>query len=488
METQTLVRQLGVWSRGKGPLRDKLAMAIVNAVRQGVLAPGVRVPSERSLADALQVSRTTVVAAYDVLRDGRWLESHRGSGTRVSPRSPVVSAARHAAHASALAGISLLTVLNAHEEAGTINFALGTPAPLESLSPDLFTLPADEHASLLRDWHYHPLGLPVLRRAIAQECTQLGLATDADEVLVTNGAQQAIALCASLCLQRGDSVLVEDPTYFGALDVCRTIGARISGLPVGEEGVSPSAIRDRVAATGARLIYLMPTFQNPTGSVMPESGRREIGKIVAETGVPLIDDRTMADLMMEGSPPLPLAACAPKATVFTIGSLSKLVWPGLRIGWVRAAPPMIQRLVRLKTAMDLGSPLFTQAIGARVVGAMNEARALRRRELKPRRDVLASLLRKELPEWEFRVPTGGLFFWTRLPGADAREFAQVAFRHGIVTLPGTVMSPAEEHVGFLRLPFFADLETLRSAVDCLAGAWHEYRGASRERRQSAPIV
>ena len=220
---------------------------------------------------------------------------------------------------------------------------------------------------------------------------------------------------------------------------------------------------------------------------MPPAVRREIARLCGAAGVPLIDDRTLADLIVEGTPPPPVAAFAPEAPVLTIGSLSKLVWPGLRVGWVRAAEPMIQRLARLKTAFELGSPLLTQAIGARVVGALADARRLRARELRPRRDLLRTLLRDRLPQWRFRVPTGGLFLWAELPGADARDFSQVAFRHAIVTLPGPTMSAAEEHAGFLRLPFFAEPETLRTAVDRLAAAWREYRATTREQRQAVIV-
>jgi DNA-binding transcriptional MocR family regulator len=352
----------------------------------------------------------------------------------------------------------------------------------------VFTLPADESGALIRDRVYHPLGLPALRSAIAAEYTKQGLDTRDQHILVTNGAQQAIALCAAVCVQRGDTVLVEDPTYFGALDAGRTAGARLASMPVGADSVSPSAVRERIAATGARLIYVTATFQNPTGGVMSAAVRRDIGQIVASTGVPLIDDRTIADLIIEGMPPGPIAAYAPDAPIFTVGSLSKLVWPGLRVGWIRAAEPAIQRLARVKTAMDLGSPLLTQAIGARVINVIADARRLRQRELRPRRDLLASLLRKRLPDWRFRVPTGGLFLWVRLPNADAREYAQIAFRHGVVTLPGPTMSAADEHAGYLRLPFFAEPATLRLAVDRLAAAWNDYRSSGRVRARAVAIV
>ena len=213
----------------------------------------------------------------------------------------------------------------------------------------------------MHDRLYYPMGLPTLRQAVASYYERAGLPTRPEQVLVTNGAQHAIALCAALYLQRGDSVLVEDPAYFGALDAFRVAGARVSPLPVDAGGVPPAVLRDSITATAARLIYLTPTFQNPTGAVMPKAARREVARIAVELGVPVIDDGTLADLVLDGAPPPLIARFAPAAPVLTIGSLSKLMWPGLRIGWVRAPEPIVERLARLKSANDLGSPLLTQA-------------------------------------------------------------------------------------------------------------------------------
>ena len=377
METATLVRQLGLWSSGRGPLQQKLARALMDVIRHGDVAPGLRLPSERALAGALQISRTTVVAAYDALREHGWLDSRAGSGTWVCRRSSVVSAARSSAQESALAASPLLGLLDQRGDEDVVELALGTPLPLEELPAERFTLPGDEHAALLRDRGYYPFGLPALRQAIAAEFCRSGLPTDREQVLVTNGAQHAFMLCAMLSLQRGDTALLEDPTYFGAIDACRAIGARIATVPVGPGGATPAAIRGRMTAAGARLIYLTTTFQNPTGTVMPIQARKDLARMVSEFGVTVVDDRTMADLILEGSPPPPLAAFAPDQPILTIGSLSKLVWPGLRVGWIRAPEPIVQRLARLKSAMDLGSPITTQAVAARLVGALDEVRGLR---------------------------------------------------------------------------------------------------------------
>jgi DNA-binding transcriptional MocR family regulator len=474
MKADALVSHLGPWSAGKGSLQRKLAHGLIEAIRNGVLNPDARLPSERELARALAISRTTVVAAYDVLREGGWVESRTGSGTRVV-RSGVVSAARDAAQAGALAASPLLGLLSTYEEQDLVNLALGTPRPLLDLPIDLFTLPSDEYVAMVNDTRYYPLGLPVLREAIASYYTQMGLRTRSGQILVTTGAQQGISLCCALYLQRGDSALVEDPTYFGALDALRVAGARVAGIAVETEGIVPRVLRQRILATHSRLVYLTPTFQNPTGVVMPRRARKEVAGIAADLGAPIIDDCTCFDLALEGLPPPPIAAFASEAPIITVGSLSKLVWPGLRIGWMRASEAIVEKLVRMKSAADLGSPLLTQAIAVRLLREIEAIRKLRRQELKPRRDLCAALLRNRLPDWEFSISPGGLFLWVKLPAGDARQFAQTALRHGVVILPGPLMSPTERFTRFIRVPFIAEPERLRKGIDQLAAAWREYK-------------
>ena len=488
MDTKELIPHLGVWPTGPGALQHKLARGLVDAIRKGAVHPGIRLPSERSLAQALSISRTTVVAAYDALRERGWLESRTGSGTWVCESSPAVAAARGAAHAGALAASPLLGLLAHCDDKDIIDFAMGSPVPLRELSLDLFTLPPDEYAALVHDRLYYPLGLATARQAVASYYCKAGLPTRPEQVLITNGAQHAIALCAALYLQRGDSVLVEDPAYFGALDAFRVAGARVSPLPVGAGGVPIGVLRNRIIATAARLVYLTPTFQNPTGAVMPVAARKEVARIASDLAIPVIDDGALAEIALNGPTPPLIATYAPSAPILTIGSLSKLAWPGLRAGWVRAPEPIIERLARLKSANDLGSPLLTQAIAVRLLAAIDQIRLLRRHQLKPRRDLMAGLLRESLPDWKFRLPAGGLFLWVKLPGGDSRELAQVALRHGVLILPGPAMSAAEQHAPFIRLPFLAEDEILRDGVGRLSAAWRDYQRAGQSDRRPNVVM
>jgi len=488
VNVKTLLPILGVWANGKGSLRRKLTHALMEGVRQGGLSPGVRLPSERALARALTISRTTVVAAYDALREAGWFESRHGSGTWVSIGSPSVTLARTAARTAAMSASPLLGLVVDRNADDLVDFGLGSPMPLTELGDDRFALPRDEYHALMHERFHYPLGLPLLRQAIADRYSREGLKTGPDQVLVTNGAQHAIALAAALCLQRGDSALLEDPTFFGAIDAFRTAGARLSTLPVQAGGVVPVTLRNRIVATSARLVYLTPIGQNPTGTIMAAGPRKEIARIALDTGTPVIDDRTLADLVLDGTPPPPLAASAPGAPIFTVGSLGKLIGPSLRVGWVRAPEPLIQRLARVKASWDLGSPLIPQAIAARLLPHTDEARRLRQRQLRPRRDHLASLLNARLPDWKFSKPSAGLFLWVTLPDGDAREFAQVALRHGVVIVPGPNMSADEQHRRCIRLTFLAEPETLTAGAGRLATAWRYYRSIKPRSREQTVMV
>jgi DNA-binding transcriptional MocR family regulator len=243
-------------------------------------------------------------------------------------------------------------------------------------------------------------------------------------------------------------------------------------------------------AHGPRLIHLTPTHHNPTGSVMPASSRRAIAHLAREFGIVVVEDGTLADTAIDGEPPPPpLAVHAPEDAVLTIGSLSKLYWAGLRVGWVRGPVSLIRQLARIKSAWDLGSAVTPQAVAAQLLSAIDRARMLRAQQFKERRDLLSSLVAEQLPEWQFEKPSGGLFLWVRLPGVDARYFAQCAARRHVALTPGSLFSVDESHVEYLRIPFLLDPPSLRLGVERLAAAWRECQGLAAARPFHAqPIV
>ncbi|MBC6459395.1 PLP-dependent aminotransferase family protein [Actinomadura sp. HBU206391] len=452
---------------GSGPLYRRLADQIRAAARRGEVGVGSRLPSERDLARSLGLSRTTVIAAYRVLREEGLLESARGSGTRVAVSARSIGPAVPVSEmpAAKLPGERFDGLIDC---SGSV-----MPACLDGLPEETLNVTAGDLRALAAGFDYEPLGLPSLRAAIAARYTSLGLTTTADEILVTSGAQQAIDLLFTLFGRDRGTILTENPTYAGALDSARAVGATVIGLPVDDEGLKVRALRETLDRSPARLIYLMTACQNPTGTMMSSARWHAIARLAEATGTAIVDDTTLADLAFDGRPAVSLTASSGGATVITVGSLSKLFWAGMRMGWIRAPEYLITRLARLKVVADLGSSHISQLLAARVLPATDETRAYRRRQLTERLDILSGLLRTHLPTWSWTHPQGGPFLWVRLPHGNAEDFSQLAARHGVRVLSGTKTSHDDAFSNHLRISYVAEPPDLRLAAERLRRAWAE---------------
>jgi DNA-binding transcriptional MocR family regulator len=257
---------------------------------------------------------------------------------------------------------------------------------------------------------------------------------------------------------------------------------------VGGDAAWLARLEDLVKRAVPRLIYLMPTFQNPTGVVMPEACRRALARLSREMRIPILEDNTLADLSLGGKPPAPIAAFDSAAPVLTIGSLSKLFWGGLRIGWIRASEELLVRITRLKIMADLGGSLVGQLGAVRLIGEADRVRQARRPEMRERLERLTKLLARHLPSWKWTNPAGGLSLWVKLPQGDANAFAQVALRHGVAVVPGTLASPGGGCADHLRIPFVLDAGPMKEGVERLARAWAAYAGAPGKRALAAGVL
>jgi DNA-binding transcriptional MocR family regulator len=486
VDVEEFVSRLGCWQSRSGPTYRKLAEAVREAVASGQFSLGASIPAERKLAEALAVSRTTVVGAYETLRSDGWIESVQGSGTRVSRAgsTPAVSSPRppiSTRRSTMFRGLI-------ETRASTISF-LGLHLP--ALSPEFEEALEEvtrDARSLLRHHGYTGLGLPALREAIAAHLTESGLATRAEEVLVTHGAQQAIGIAAAVLLRPGDAVVLEDPTYLGAIDVFTSAGARLLPVPVGSEGVRLDRLRETLSREGPKLLYLMPTFQNPVGTVLSSEARREVVRVAEEHGATILEDETLSDLSFDRKVPPPLAAFSRSGRVISVGSLSKLIWGGLRVGWLRAPEPLLAPFASLKVMNDLGNSSVSQALAVRLLRRVREIRRKRREQIQERFDLLSSELSSQLPDWTWKRPLGGLSIWVRLPRGDADDFAPVALRHGVAILPGSTCSPSNRCAEYLRLPFCLEPQEIRDGVRRLARAWRSYDPAPRGAREGLVVV
>lgn len=479
------------WRLADGPLSQRLAAALARAIGRQDILPGTGLPPERLLAAQLGVARTTVSAAYRLLHQRGLVTRRQGRGTRVTGADGGQAGARSAELVTSLQRNVLFRRLG-ESPADAIDLLASSAPPGPAVRAAVTAAAAAVDADALMDGHgYQPLGYPPLRRAIAARLTARGLPTDEEEILVTGGGQQAISLLASCYLTPGAPVVLEDPTFPGAIDAFRAAGGRIVTVPAGggPAGCAES-LAMAISQNPVRAIYLMPTFHNPIGSVLPEPARRDVARLARSTGVPVIEDDTLAELALDGEPPPPLAAHARDAQIASVGSLSKLYWAGLRIGWIRAPRPMIAQLGRLKAVADLGTSLVSQAMAVHLLAGLDEARQPRRRELAERLAHLEELMRRLLPGWAWRRPGGGLSLWARLPGGSSAELAQVASRHGVLIAPGEVMSPTAGCGEFVRLPFDHDGPTLDEGITRLAAAWRAYQAAlvTRDARRVDVIV
>jgi DNA-binding transcriptional MocR family regulator len=480
---------------GDGPLYRQLADALRRAVDRGEIALGTVLPPERSLARELAVSRATVVAAYDRLKADGWLESRQGSGTWV--RGPEADETTTDAVAT---GRIFLSAGGQEQRSGPGEHPEDAPADVVDLSvaavcgspvvtETLASLTVDDIAPLTAHHGYLPQGYRPLRDAVAARFTTDGLPTGGEQMVVTTGAHQGISLVARQLLRPGDTVLVESPTFPGALDVFRRFGARPVPVPIDEHGVRVDQLEDLIVRSDPRLLYLAPHFHNPTGTVLPADRRATIAELSASRRLPVLEDLAMADVALEDVDlPPAIAAFDTDAPIYTLGSTAKLYWAGLRVGWVRSPREATSRTLAVKTVADLGSPLVSQLLAVRLLERREEVQAERRAELRPRRDHLAGLLRSQLPEWSFRVPAGGLSLWCTLPRGNAEEFAELAGRHGVVVVPGPALSVDEGNRRSLRIVFAGPEADLDEGVRRLTQAWTGYSAASEHRPASRLLV
>jgi len=480
MAKEALLREiLGSWSSGAGPLYARLHAAIDAAITRGELLPGASLPPERSLALALKVSRTTVVQAYQHLRESGRIDSRQGSGTwvRRSAQDLRPSPQEHDVTSAFRRNVVFRSMLeHARDTIGMVGAYL---PPLPAVQEAARVVARQSLDALAADPGYSPMGMPALRQAVANSLSRADLPTKPEQVLITSGAQQAISLVAGLLVPRGETVAVEDPTYIGAIDVFSAAGARLVPLPAGPEGLDVDRLRPMLEMR-PRLVYLVPSFHNPTGTLLPERSRRAIARLAAEFQIPIVEDNALAGLGLGPTVPPPIAAFAKNAPILTIGSPSKLFWSGLRVGWIRGPEALITRLGRWKALADLGSPLHTQAMIVQLLTEEAAAEKARRRESSARLDLLARLLKQHLPEWTWRRPDGGLLLWARMPSGDANELAPIAQRHGVAIVAGSANSPEHHFADRIRLPFVADPASMTEAILRLGRAWQEYQPVPRQ--------
>jgi DNA-binding transcriptional MocR family regulator len=460
---------LGHWHALPGRRRCPDYAALAGAVRglltDGRLPLGVRLPAERELAHALGVSRTTVSAAYRELRGSGHLTSRRGAG------SWTTLPAGHRVGSSGL--------WTPQDDLDMLDLgcaAMAAPAEL----PAAAEAAVGDLGRYLGGAGYHPAGLPELRDAVAAGYARRGLPTSAEQIMITSGTQHALDLVLRLLVAPGAPVLVESPTYPNALASLAARRARIATHGLDRTGWDAELLLGALRQNRPRLAYLIPEFHNPTGHLMPAALRERLPAAAHSAGTDLVADESFVELALDGvQPPPPLAAYDRHSRVLSIGGMSKPYWGGLRIGWVRAAAPLVQRLAAVRVGVDMSSPVLDQLVAVRLLERAETVVAARRRQLTEQRDALVGAVRSELPEWRFAVPAGGLSLWAELDGPVSSALSRAAEDLGVRLAPGPRFGVDGTLERFLRLPFALPAADLVEAVRRLAAVRYDLDRAPR---------
>ena len=346
-------------------------------------------------------------------------------------------------------------ILKVTERPGILSLAGGLP------SPDSFPVEAMREATarVLRDHPREALqyaaseGFAPLREWVARQMVAQGLAVDASQVLITTGSQQGLDLVGKVLIDAGSTVAVESPTYLGALQAFAPYEPEVVTVPCDDDGPRPEGLS---VAKGARFLYMLPNFQNPSGRCMSEGRRAALVEAARTLDLPIVEDNPYGDLWFDAPPPPSLASRWPEGTVY-LGSFSKVLAPGLRLGYVIAPPAMLPKLLQAKQAADLHTPGFNQRVVFEVIrdGFLREHVPTIRARYKAQRDAMRAALEAQLPAGcRWSVPSGGMFFWVELPeGSDAVALLPRAVELGMAYVPGAAFFATNPKLNTLRLSF-----------------------------------
>ena len=392
---------------------------------------------------------------------------------------------QYANRAAAMTPSIIREILKVTERPDIISFAGGLPSPQAFPVQEFreaFDKVMSEHPRAALQYSSSE-GFAPLREWVA---ASLPWQVHPDQVLITTGSQQALDLVGKVMLDMGSRVMTQTPTYLGALQAFSVFEPEVIGLPNDDQGVQIAAMEREQLRYGARFLYPLPTFQNPTGLTLSASRREELASSLNALGLPVVEDNPYGELWFDNPPPAPISSLLPEQSLY-LGSFSKVLAPGLRLGYVVAPDHVYPKLLQAKQAADLHSPTLNQRLAYEVLsrpgfldGHLQRTRQLYRDQCQAMLDAL----RRHMPEGvTWNVPRGGMFLWLRLPeGLDSTHMLPLAVQHGVAYVPGAAFYDTGADVRTLRLSFVtASMEEIDQGIAQLARTVNE----ALETRRSA---
>ncbi|HML22576.1 MAG TPA: PLP-dependent aminotransferase family protein [Aggregatilinea sp.] len=478
------------------PIYQQLARHFRLQIESGRLMPGDRLPPTRDLAHALGVARISVVNAYTQLQTEGLIAAHAGRGTfvtgnrgapgRIVPPWPLPGSVN----------ISMREMTRLARQPGVIAFSEGTPPeeflPVEALRQALNTVLDQDGAAAVT--YEDTEGYQPLRQLVSEYVTSMGIQCHSDDVLITGGAQQALDLVVQTVLGEGDVLLTSNPTYLGILDIAHVRRVIPIGVPMDHQGLRPDALEAAIQEHRPGLIYVTPTYHNPTGAVMPLHRRRQLLALAAQYNIPVLEDAVYQELNYHGAPPPPLKVLDEHGLVLYASGYSKILLPGTRTGYLIVSGGLRDRIVRVKQAADVCAPglnqraMYTYLASGALAGHLNRVRA----ELRLRCDTAIAAAKRYLPpgsSWE--APSGGLYLWVRLPddGPTAAELYVTAIQHGVAYAIGTLFYTDGDGHRYIRLNFSTyPPAKIEEGFRRLGAAWQSWQATYRPALRRMPVL
>ena len=482
----------------KEPIYRQLIRQVQAQIEAGLLPAGTRLPASRDLARQLGLSRISVVNAYAELRSAGYLSAYAGRGTFVSRNEdahPDAIKRRQVLRGSASRGQSIREMMRLARKPGVINFSHGSPPkeffPVRHMQDAINHVIDRDGADALS--YEVPEGYLPLRVAVRDYVRAIGIECRFEDVLITGGAQQAIDLVLQSLMTGGETLVTADPTYLGIMDIAQARRVHIQGIPIDEAGIRIDALENVLHDHQPRLIYVMPSFQNPTGHVMPMYRRRQLIRLAEHHQIPVLEDEVYREFRFDGDPLPPLKALDESGIVIHANAFTKMLLPGMRIGYLVADGPYYERLVRVKQAADIS----TSGLNQRTIHLLLErgilAKQLERNrlDLRRRRDAALAAAETFFPAGAtWYSPQGGLYLWVELPrtGPTAAETFITAIQADVAFAIGSLFYTSDGGSHAMRLNYgIHKPAVIREGFRRIGAAWQDL-AANYKSVQKSPML